>query len=75
MAKTASVKTVKKLEGGLNMRLSYDLPNGKVCRLYCETCYRWEKDISSCKNFSPNWIHPGTENASKGSAFCVFRGV
>ena len=27
------------------------------------------------KNFSPNWIRPGTENASKGSAFCVFRGV
>ena len=48
------------------MRLLYDLYNRKVCRLQCKTCFRWEKHISSCKNFSFNWIYPGTENVAKG---------
>ena len=67
MTKTACVKTVKKLEGEFDVRLSYDISNGKVWRLRCETCSRWEKHISSNKSFSSNWVRPVTENVAKDS--------
>ena len=56
MAKTTSVKTLKKWEEEVKSKFSFDLSGGKVSRLRCETCVAWEKRISLCKNFSLNWI-------------------
>ena len=67
MAKTTSVKTLKKWEEEVKSKFSYDLSGGKVSPLRCETCVAWEKNISSCKNFSLNWIRPGSESVSKDS--------
>ena len=67
MAKTTSVKTLKKWEEEVKSKFSYDLSGGKVSRLRCETCVAWEERISSCKNFSLNWIRPGSESVSKDS--------
>ena len=61
MAKTTSVKTLKKWEEEVKSKSSYDLSGGKVCRLRCKTCAAWEKHVSLCKNFSLNWIRPGSE--------------
>ena len=67
MVKKTSVNTLKKWEEKVKSKFSYDLSGGKVCRLRCETCVAWEKRISSCKNFSLNWIRPGSESVSKDS--------
>ena len=59
MTKSATVKTLKKWEAEFKTtNFSYDLSGGKVCRIRCDTCTRWGKRISSCKNIPSHWIKP-----------------
>ena len=38
----------------------------------CLDCKRWEKQINQCKNFSLNWIRPGSGSVKKDSILkCV----
>ena len=65
--KTANLKTLKKWEEEFKTKFSYDLSGGKVSRIRCVICGKWEQRIKNCKNFSSNWIRSGTECVSKDS--------
>ena len=43
VAKSAKLITVQKWETELNCKLEYGIINGKVEKLVCSTCKRWEK--------------------------------
>ena len=58
VGKSAKFIIVQKREMELNFKLEYDI-NGKVEKLVCSTCKRWEKRISGSSNFSVTWIQPG----------------
>ena len=58
---------VQKWEMELNFKLEYDIINGKVEKLVCSTCKRWEKRVSGSSNFSVTWIRPGLINVEKDS--------
>ena len=65
--KTTTIKTLWKWEEELKSKFSYDLNGDKVCRIWCDNCIKWEQCIKSCKNFSSNWISPGSDSVSKDS--------
>ena len=65
--KVSTIKTVKKWEEEFKCRLSYDLKGGKVCRLRCTECIKWERRINKAINFSMNWISPGSTSIAKDS--------
>ena len=65
--KVAMLKTVQKWEMQFKSRFSYDMTDGKVCRLRCLECTKWESRIKSTLNFSSNWIRPGSNNVAKDS--------
>ena len=64
VGKSAKFITVQKWETELNCKLDYDV-NGKVEKLVCSTCKKWEKRISGSSNFSLTWIRPGSTNVKK----------
>ena len=65
--KTTTIKTLRKWEGEQKSKFSYDLNGDKACRIRCNNCMKWEQRIKSCKNFSSNWIKPGSDSVSKDS--------
>ena len=65
--KTTTIKTLRKWEGELKSKFSYGLNGDKACRIRCNNCMKWEQRIKSCKNFSSNWIKPGSDSVSKNS--------
>ena len=65
--KTTTIKTLRKWEVEQKSKFSYDLNGDKACRIRCNNCMKWEQRIKSCKNFSSNWIKPGSDSVSKDS--------
>ena len=67
VGKSAKFITVQKWETELNCKLECDTTNGKVEKLVCSTCKKWERRISGSSNFSLTWIQPGLTNVEKDS--------
>ena len=65
--KSAKFIAVQKWETELNCELEYDIIHGKVEKLVCNTCKRWEKRKSGSSNFSTSYIQTGLTNVEKGS--------
>ena len=65
--KATTIKTLRKWEGEQKSKFSYDLNGDKACCIRCNNCMKWEQRIKSCKNFSSNWIKPGSDSVSKDS--------
>ena len=49
--KTANLKTLKKWEEEFKTKFSYDLSGGKVSRIRCVICGKWEQRIKNCPLF------------------------
>ena len=67
LEKVASIKTVKKWEIEFSSQFSYDTKDGKVFRLRCFECTKWELKIKTATNFSTTWIRPGSDSVAKDS--------
>ena len=62
----ATLKIVKKWENIFSCELEKVIEGGKVVKLKCKTCSKFENRITSIKGFSPNWI-VGTSSVKKDS--------
>ena len=62
----ANFKTVKKWEEQFSCDLQKIFSNGKVIKLKCKTCIKFEKEITSVRGFSTSWI-VGTDSVKKDS--------
>jgi hypothetical protein len=62
----ASLKTVKKWEQDLSCDLEKEINGGKVRKLKCKVCCKYEYRITSIKGFSRSWIE-GTDSVKKDS--------
>ena len=60
----ATLKIVKKWENIFSCELEKVIEGGKVVKLKCKTCSKFENRITSIKGFSPNWI-VGTSSVKK----------
>ena len=47
--KTANLKTLKKWEEEFKTKFSYDLSGGKVLRIRCVICGKWEQRIKTVR--------------------------
>ena len=65
--KCSNYKTVRKWENEFSCEFDYDIINGKVFKLICKDCSRWESRIKNEKNFSLKWIRSGSTNVEKDS--------
>ena len=52
----ATLKIVKKWENIFPCELEKKIEGGKVVKLTCKTCSKFENTITSIKGFSSNWI-------------------
>ena len=62
----ASLKTVKKWEETLSCDLEKEIRSGKVVKLKCKLCTRYEGQITSMRVFSRSWIK-GSNSVKKDS--------
>ena len=63
----AAIKTVQRWEKQFGCEFDYDVEAGFVVWHRCKICTKWYSRINSMKNFSPTWIHPGSESVKKHS--------
>ena len=61
----ASYKTVLKWEKEFGTKFNCDFHGKDVIHIQCTVCGKWEKQISSVKNFSSAFIRPGTVSVTK----------
>ena len=66
-AKRVASVTLKKWLEEFKIKFDYDLRSGKVNRMRCQLCLRWELRIKLCKNFSQVWVSPDSEFIMKDS--------
>ena len=63
----ASLKTVRKWEEILNCKINVlQIVDGKVKKIKCVVCTKYESEIKNMKGFSRGWID-GTESVKKDS--------
>jgi len=61
-----SLKTVLNWEVSLKCKLEKELTSGKVVKVKCVICAKYESRIKNIKGFSTNWI-TGTSSVKKDS--------
>ena len=52
-------------QGKFKIKFDHYLCDGKVNRIRCQLCLRWEPKIKRCKNVSQVWVSRGSESIMK----------